>query len=356
MIRGHYPGRIPSRPLGIPKPSLAYICPVCDVLLADGVAYSRCPACDTIVDWVDVSKPLWACPGCDYLHNRTEPLDTRTCPQCETRLRRIPTALTRPGAADAVSGESVGSVVFGRAALLGLYMVAVAPLLALSLDATFKFMILGIVGPILLLPLVMSAALLGAAGASWRELRDIMQNRKTRVVHGLEHAAIKLLEAHHPQIEIVMGQTWDRSFEVCLQRDVPKLGVKLRGATRSAIRRIGAGETELAYDPRCGTSYLVAGLVTAATGMAAGGMGLLLHLDFVTLLLILLTFVALLAFGTRPLGLLAQRLVTVSTDFEYANIGWVRRAKNRGNFVCYVVDVNVVVAAKAAQKRKAGRK
>jgi hypothetical protein len=43
----------------IPAPGadapLTFICPACDVVLWDGVAYASCPACDLPVDWVDVS-------------------------------------------------------------------------------------------------------------------------------------------------------------------------------------------------------------------------------------------------------------------------------------------------------------
>ena len=47
-----------------------YACPGCDVVLWDHVAYSYCPMCNLPVDWVDLTQPVWGCPGCDAMQNR----------------------------------------------------------------------------------------------------------------------------------------------------------------------------------------------------------------------------------------------------------------------------------------------
>ena len=64
-----------------------FICPSCDVILWDEVAYTQCPVCDLPVDWVDITLPVWCCSGCDALQNQQVDAHPR-CAACDLPMQQ----------------------------------------------------------------------------------------------------------------------------------------------------------------------------------------------------------------------------------------------------------------------------
>jgi hypothetical protein len=91
-----------------------------------------------------------------------------------------------------------------------------------------------------------------------------------------------------------------------------------RQATEKAIRRIAAGETRLAYSRRCGTSLLVAVLLLSILGGAI--VGLLAGFAPHVIAALVASAAVIVWLASAPLGLLAQGLLTVSTQFSSAEI------------------------------------
>jgi hypothetical protein len=149
----------------------------------------------------------------------------------------------------------------------------------------------------------------------WR----IVHDPATRIAHGLEHATIAvLLEQGVP---VIHGFTHKRDrFVVALSADQACASAAVAEAAASAIRRIHEGEHALAYQPGCGTSDAVTAVSLWVVYVASvvftfvlGGSAPI----FVAVSIIV--FRIWLACETA-LGLLAQRLYTVSTAFTSASV------------------------------------
>lgn len=325
-----------------------FVCSACDVFLWDGVFYTYCPVCDLPVDWVDVSIPVWCCPTCDLMINEHRDEIPR-CGACDLPLNRI-VALEHPPAGEAApeSKTRTGrlSVLFDKAVeglvaallLLGF----IGPLLSLAIDPQWRLLALALAAPLLLIPITMAGLFLWSLGSELRELRELVRNRRTRIIHGFEHAAAKILEADN---QIVYGGVTRRGFfELHLynQGSEKSQAAAMRKATNAAIRRIRAGERSLAYHPQCGTSMLVTATMVSLMALSSTAVGLMMELRPVTLLSLGGSYVALLLLGARPLGLLAQRFLTVSTDFRSARVlRVVRTITHGGDRVCFDVYVFV---------------
>ena len=155
----------------------------------------------------------------------------------------------------------------------------------------------------------------------------IVRDSRTRIVHGLEHAAIALLaEAGLP---VVRGFTHgpDR-YVVVLEATHEHQLPSVRQAATSALDRIRRGEHSLAYHPGCGTSHVVSAVtlwvVCASSIFVSLAIGARTEFFFAFGVIV---FRLWLAFVT-PLGLLAQRLFTVSTAFTSGNVVDVRSVVN----------------------------
>jgi len=164
-----------------------------------------------------------------------------------------------------------------------------------------------------------------------------------RVLHGFEHATIAVLAERG--IEVDNGVARNRSFEIVLdQHNAGGLTVEhVRLAAESAIARILRGEHALVYSPRCGTSWLVGRLVVAL-GVAAIG-AITLAYDIAPGYTFAGTVVAFAAAmrASRPLGLLAQRMFTVSPHFAAARVLEVERTDS-GNWIRFEILVDVQTA------------
>jgi hypothetical protein len=145
-------------------------------------------------------------------------------------------------------------------------------------------------------------------------LRALARDKRTRILHGLEHATINLmLDKGFP---VHSGCTYDGEFVLWISHDGRcwKRIFEIRDLAQDAIIRIMRGERALAYSPLCGTSWLV-GYYLLALAIVGCGIGARI-LDVPTGITFACTVAAALATLAikRPLGLWVQRHVTVSTD------------------------------------------
>jgi len=130
---------------------------------------------------------------------------------------------------------------------------------------------------------------------------------RTRRNHGLEHATLNLLAKTHPG-KPYAGHSDGGGFWIL--GDIPT--EILSSTVSEALRKLNAGQANLAIHKNCGTNLLVSGFAAGLAG-AAGMIGVgkrprdkFERIPAVTLLGVL----ALIA--TRPLGPIVQKKVTTS--------------------------------------------
>jgi hypothetical protein len=167
--------------------------------------------------------------------------------------------------------------------------------------------------------------------ASMRQtLLDLPIIDRTRRNHGLEHATITILSQRLKGLSLA-GRSTPNGFH--LYGDVKTEDV--RAAADEALRRMKAGEVELAVHPNCGTNFVTAGI---SAGLAAY-MGFL-GANTGTTRRERLPIVVLLATGAlvlaQPLGLEFQRLVTTSGDMRDMQVSRIDR-RERGTMISHFV-------------------
>ena len=176
----------------------------------------------------------------------------------------------------------------------------------------------------------------------------IIRDRRTRIAHGLEHATIAVLQK--AGVSVVHGFTHERDrFVVALAAGQELRLLAVHEAAADSIRRIRDGERSLAYHPDCGTTAVVVAvtfwLVYVSSLLFSFVIGGSVALFFAVSLIVFRLGIA----WAIPLGLLAQRLFTVSTDFtsasvvdsrEVARIGRFRRPKDETWFEV-IVDIRL---------------
>ncbi len=280
---------------GVPRPpggAYAFVCRRCQVIYRDGVDYSTCMVCNGHVDWFEPSTP-------------------------EASTRAVASVTT-----------------MARYALIA--FVLVQTVFALVDPHAFPYL-----APILLVAQLGALAVVLFVAFASREIRTLIDHR-TRIVHGLEHATIKILLdrgvpvnggiTHHRQFVLSIannGTTWDQFPEI-------------ESAAREAIQRVMAGEHELAYTPRCGTSFLVARclfcVAVVVAGLGAWAFGAPLGIMWAA------TVGAALSAGAvaRPAGLAVQRWLTVSTDLASGAVTNVERTvTSSGDWLHVTVSLDV---------------
>lgn len=255
----------------------------------------------------------FACDRCERVEARP---DSPWCTRCGCELSAlappVPRDLAEPTAEPAKRAAPIGKV--GRAlrsyGTLGSTVLVAA---ALAFDPIGKW----VIAPFALLLVLLAGLFLAVVVASRQELAALARDRQTRVIHGLEHACIAILaERGH---RVTSGSTTSGRFELdrasgTTHRDVER-------ATRAAIRRIRAGETGLAYSPRCGTSQLVAMTLYAIIIAAGGVTSIVFGVPMGAVMLGGAVLCVLAQLAAPALGLLAQRTLTVSTRFTRARVG-----------------------------------
>jgi len=158
---------------------------------------------------------------------------------------------------------------------------------------------------------------------------DVLFGRRIRQNHALEHATITVLSGYVPNLRI-SARSSSRGFIIFGDVDLGQL----RRALDEALRRLQAGEAELAIHPNCGTNVVV--------GVSLLTFGTLLGMTSPrTRTRIASTAVSSLAglAAARPLGQLVQKHVTTLPDLRGVRVTDIFRRKILG---LTVVEVRTV--------------
>ena len=161
------------------------------------------------------------------------------------------------------------------------------------------------------------------------KLDDTLFGRRIRQNHALEHATITILSGMVPNLRI-SARSSSRGFTIFGDVDLGQL----RRALDEALRRLQAGEAQLAIHPNCGTNLVVGiSLMTFGTllGMASNQ----------TRTRVTSTAVSSIAglMAARPLGELVQKHFTTLPDLKGVRVVDIFRRKILG---FTVVEVRTV--------------
>jgi Zn finger protein HypA/HybF involved in hydrogenase expression len=329
------PGGRQVRPRGRPY---TFACRDCRITLHDGVDYTWCPRCGKEVDWIDGRYRVLTCQPCDLLVNKRV-VEHDRCPNCTEPLTSISGPL-RPDE----QPKAAPRPLWVMTRRVGLAIVLVQAVLAFLDPEAFPYL-----GPLLVFAQLAGFLIIAAMVVGSAELRAISTYHTTRVIHGLEHATVAVLEERG--VHVRAGQTSHGMFALELDHDgtlYENLETTVRDATTDAISRIRFGEHTLAYHRQCGTSMLVGiallGLAIVGVGIAALILGAPSGLTF--------AFSVMAAFAVRaihhPIGFAAQRWLTVSTNFASAVVTHVeKRVSSDGHTLTAIVMIDVVPKPRA---------
>jgi len=146
---------------------------------------------------------------------------------------------------------------------------------------------------------------------------DILLSRRVRQNHALEHATITILSRMIPDLSF-SARSFANGFIIFCDVDLNLL----RQGTDEALRRLQAGEAELAIHPNCGTNIVVGvSLVTLGTllGMASS------HTRVRAASAAASSIAGLMA--ARPLGEYVQRHFTTLPDLKGVRVTDISRRK-----------------------------
>ena len=96
------------------------------------------------------------------------------------------------------------------------------------------------------------------------KIDDILFGRRVRQNHALEHATVTILSGMIPDLSI-NARSFSEGFIIFRDLDLSQL----RWAVDEALRRLQAGEAELAIHPNCGTNLAV-GITLMTVGTMLG--------------------------------------------------------------------------------------
>ncbi|HRE25696.1 MAG TPA: DUF6391 domain-containing protein [Anaerolineales bacterium] len=130
---------------------------------------------------------------------------------------------------------------------------------------------------------------------------------RTRRNHGLEHATITVLGLTH-RVSLA-GRSTPNGFYIHGDVDAEAIA----RAAEEALRRLRAGERELAIHPHCGTNYVTAG-VAAAGAVFVAFMGTRDSRERFDRLPVAASLATLALIAAQPLGLSLQRSITTSAE------------------------------------------
>jgi len=160
-------------------------------------------------------------------------------------------------------------------------------------------------------------------------IEDTLFGRRIRQNHALEHATITILSGMVPNLRI-SARSSSRGFIIFGDVDLGQL----RRALDEALRRLQAGEAELAIHPNCGTN-----LVVGVSLMTLGTMlGMTSNHTRTRLTSAAISSLAGMA-GARPLGEFVQKHFTTLPDLKGVRVTDVFRRKILG---FTVVEVRTV--------------
>lgn len=149
---------------------------------------------------------------------------------------------------------------------------------------------------------------------------DILFGRRIRQNHALEHATITILSEMVPDLRI-SARSSSRGFTIFGDVDLGQL----RRALDEALRRLQAGESELAIHPNCGTN-LVVGVSLLAAGTLLGMTSSHTRTRLASTVASSIAGVA----AARPLGEYVQRHFTTLPDLKGVRVTDIFRRKILG--------------------------
>jgi len=136
---------------------------------------------------------------------------------------------------------------------------------------------------------------------------DLPLVRRTRRNHGLEHATIHILSQRISNLRMA-GRSSDSGF--VLLGDAPTS--EIEAAAHEALRRMRAGEHNLAVHPNCGTNLLTTSVM--ATGATLIGLTGASRRDIWNRLPTVLVLVMIALIVGQPIGMSLQRYITTDGD------------------------------------------
>ena len=166
-------------------------------------------------------------------------------------------------------------------------------------------------------------------------LLDLPLLSRVRRNHALEHATINILSEQHDHLGVVARSSF---WGFYIYGDVPT--DKVIAAAQEGLRRLKAGQRQMAIQPTCGTNLVIAGIL-AGTGafLAIGGLSKKQPGGFLKRLALLpLAWTAAMAgiVLAQPLGPLVQTHVTTQADVGDLRIIDVTRERQAGVLVHHV--------------------
>jgi hypothetical protein len=152
---------------------------------------------------------------------------------------------------------------------------------------------------------------------STQDIQELLPGRRVRQNHALEHATITILSGYIPDLRVSARST-SRGFTIFGDVD---LGL-LRRALDEALRRLLAGEAELAIHPNCGTN-LVVGISFLTLGTMLGMTASRTRTRVASAALSSVAGVA----AARPIGQLVQKYITTLPDLRGVHVTEIYRRK-----------------------------
>lgn len=152
---------------------------------------------------------------------------------------------------------------------------------------------------------------------SAQEIQDLLPGRRVRQNHALEHATITILSNYVPDLRVSARST-SRGFTVFGDVDLGQL----RRALDEALRRLQAGEAELAIHPNCGTN-LVVGISLLTLGTVLGMTSSRARTRVASAVLSSFAGVS----AARPIGQIVQKYVTTLPDLRGVRVTEIYRRK-----------------------------
>ncbi|HVU65919.1 MAG TPA: DUF6391 domain-containing protein [Ktedonobacteraceae bacterium] len=152
---------------------------------------------------------------------------------------------------------------------------------------------------------------------STQDIQEMLPARRLRQNHALEHATITILSGYIEGLSMSARST-SQGFTIFGDVDLGQL----RRALDEALRRLQAGEAELAIHPNCGTNLAVGvSLITLGTML-----GLVSNRARTRVASAALSSVAGYA-AARPIGQLVQKYITTLPDLRGVRVTDIYRRK-----------------------------
>lgn len=152
---------------------------------------------------------------------------------------------------------------------------------------------------------------------STQDIQEFLPGRRVRQNHALEHATITILSGYIPDLRVSARST-SRGFTIFGDVDLGQL----RRALDEALRRLLAGEAELAIHPNCGTN-LVVGISFLTLGTMLGMTASRARTRVASAALSSVAGVA----AARPIGQLVQKYITTLPDLRGVHVTEIYRRK-----------------------------